>query len=94
MTAVSSKHAPAYAHSSPASEATAEALAWTIVRAATGLMLMPHGAQKLFGLFGAADCKARDSFSKRTSGYTPAYCLRAWPARPNFSAACFSRSVC
>lgn len=29
-----------------------ENLAWLALRAATGLLLVPHGAQKLFGMFG------------------------------------------
>ena len=34
------------------SRLNADSLSWTIVRVATGAMLMPHGAQKLFGWFG------------------------------------------
>lgn len=29
-----------------------DGLAWLALRATTGLLLMPHGAQKLFGMFG------------------------------------------
>ena len=32
-----------------ASAISTDALSWTIVRVATGLILVPHGAQKLFG---------------------------------------------
>ena len=28
-----------------------DTLSWTLVRVATGLILIPHGAQKLFGWF-------------------------------------------
>ncbi|RYG91773.1 DoxX family protein [Loktanella sp. IMCC34160] len=37
-------------------------IAWVALRVATGLMLMPHGAQKLFGLFGGGGISGTAGF--------------------------------
>ena len=41
-----------------------EPLAWLLVRVATGAMLIPHGAQKLFGLWGGDMDKTIAGFAK------------------------------
>lgn len=45
-------------------------LAWPMVRVVTGLWMMPHGAQKLFGLFGGDPHAVAGFFAK--IGLTPA----------------------
>jgi putative oxidoreductase len=46
-------------------------LAWPLVRFATGLFLVPHGAQKLFGWFGGGGLKGTSAaFAKM--GFEPA----------------------
>jgi putative oxidoreductase len=44
--------------------AKASALSWPLVRIVVGLFLMPHGAQKLFGLFGGDINATAGLFSK------------------------------
>lgn len=39
-----------------------EGAAWFALRAATGLLLMPHGAQKLFGMFGGGGISGTAGF--------------------------------
>ncbi|MFV0302906.1 MAG: DoxX family protein [Paracoccus sp. (in: a-proteobacteria)] len=39
-----------------------EGIAWLALRAATGLLLLPHGAQKLFGLFGGGGIAGTATF--------------------------------
>ena len=39
-----------------------DGLAWLALRATTGLLLMPHGAQKLFGMFGGGSITGTASF--------------------------------
>jgi putative oxidoreductase len=46
-------------------------LAWPLIRAATGLMLMPHGAQKLFGWFGGYGLEATAGFFETKLGLVP-----------------------
>jgi putative oxidoreductase len=41
-----------------------EPLAWLLVRLAAGAMLIPHGAQKLFGLWGGDMAKTIAGFAK------------------------------
>lgn len=52
-----------------------EVLAWPMVRVVTGANLMPHGAQKLFGLWGGDMDKTIAGFS--AMGLEPAHVL-AW----------------
>lgn len=40
----------------------AEGVAWLALRAATGLLLVPHGAQKLFGIFGGSGISGTAGF--------------------------------
>ncbi|MBI1362486.1 MAG: DoxX family membrane protein [Proteobacteria bacterium] len=47
-------------------------LADPMVRVATGLMLMPHGAQKLFGMFGGYGLEGTAGWLASV-GYQPAY---------------------
>lgn len=46
-------------------------LAWPIVRITTGLLLMPHGAQKLFGWFGGHGLEATGQFFAGSMGMEP-----------------------
>lgn len=46
-------------------------LAWPIVRITTGLLLMPHGAQKLFGWFGGHGLEATGQFFAANLGMEP-----------------------
>ena len=48
-------------------------LAWPLVRFVTGVWLVPHGAQKLFGLWGGSLAGTAGFFSKM--GLEPAYTL-------------------
>lgn len=54
-----------------ANSATIDTIAWTLVRAATGLILMPHGAQKLFGLFGGGGLFGTAQFFEQSLGLYP-----------------------
>ena len=47
------------------------------VRAATGLFLMPHGAQKLFGLFGGYGPEATGKFFAAKLGLPPSFAVLA-----------------
>ncbi|MFN3868206.1 MAG: DoxX family protein, partial [Hyphomicrobiaceae bacterium] len=51
--------------------ASSDAIAWLIVRIATGLILMPHGAQKLFGWFGSHGLAATGQFFEQNLGLAP-----------------------
>ena len=46
-------------------------LAWPLVRIATGLLLIPHGAQKLFGWFGGHGLAGTGQFFESTLGMSP-----------------------
>lgn len=46
-----------------------------VARAATGLFLMPHGAQKLFGLFGGYGLEATGQFFAAKLGMPPVMAL-------------------
>jgi putative oxidoreductase len=46
-------------------------LAFPLVRVATGLLLMPHGAQKLFGWFGGYGLAATGQYFEGTLGFSP-----------------------
>ena len=54
-----------------ASAISTDALSWTIVRVATGLILVPHGAQKLFGWFGGGGLTGTAQFFEQTLGLYP-----------------------
>jgi len=45
-------------------------LAWLVLRLAAGLCIMPHGAQKLFGMFGGAGLTGTAAFFDKI-GYSP-----------------------
>lgn len=49
----------------------ADAVSWTLVRAVTGLTLMPHGAQKLFGWFGGGGLAGTAQFFEQDLGIYP-----------------------
>jgi putative oxidoreductase len=49
----------------------ADAIAWLIIRTAAGLILMPHGAQKLFGWFGGKGLEGTAQFFEGGLGLTP-----------------------
>jgi putative oxidoreductase len=42
-----------------------EAYSWLLVRAATGLLFIPHGMQKLFGFWGGDIVKTAEGFAKQ-----------------------------
>ena len=46
-------------------------LSYPLIRAATGLMLMPHGAQKLFGWFGGYGLEGTGGFFSQSLGLEP-----------------------
>ncbi|WP_405233696.1 DoxX family protein [Lentisalinibacter salinarum] len=46
-------------------------LAYPLVRVTTGLMLIPHGAQKLFGWFGGYGLTATGQYFESTLGMSP-----------------------
>jgi len=48
-----------------------EYLAWPLVRVVTGLLLIPHGAQKLFGWFGGYGLAATGQFFEESLGLSP-----------------------
>jgi putative oxidoreductase len=52
-------------------------LAEPMVRVAAGLLLMPHGAQKLFGLFGGYGVEATGQFFAAKLGLPPSLALVA-----------------
>lgn len=49
------------------------ALSETLLRVAAGLFLMPHGAQKLFGLFGGYGLSATGDFFQTQLGFSNGY---------------------
>lgn len=49
----------------------ASALAYPLIRVTTGLFLMPHGAQKLFGWFGGYGLSGTGAFFGDTLGMQP-----------------------
>jgi putative oxidoreductase len=48
-----------------------DTIAWTLVRVATGLILAPHGAQKLFGWFGGHGLVGTAQFFEKSLGLYP-----------------------
>jgi putative oxidoreductase len=46
-------------------------LSYPLIRAATGLILMPHGAQKLFGWFGGYGLEGTGGFFSQSMGLEP-----------------------
>ncbi len=51
--------------------ASLDAVSWTLVRIATGLILVPHGAQKLFGWFGGGGLTGTAQFFEQNLGLYP-----------------------
>ena len=66
MTATTDKHIT----STPLVD-KASTLAYPLIRVTTGLLLMPHGAQKLFGWFGGYGLSGTGSFFGETLGMQP-----------------------
>lgn len=50
-------------------------LGYPLIRIATGAILMPHGAQKLFGWFGGYGLTATGQYFESTLGMTPGFAL-------------------
>ncbi len=48
-----------------------DAISWTIVRVAAGLILVPHGAQKLFGWFGGGGLTGTAQFFEQNLNLYP-----------------------
>ncbi len=65
---------------------------YPIIRFFTGLILVPHGAQKLFGWFGGGGLEGTGVTSPITWGSSPAYSGPLSSVAQSFSAACSSRS--
>jgi putative oxidoreductase len=59
------------AASRPAAIDQLQALAWPLVRITTGLLLVPHGAQKLFGWFGGYGISGTAQYFGGTLGLEP-----------------------
>jgi putative oxidoreductase len=53
--------------------ASTSAISETLLRVAAGLFLMPHGAQKLFGLFGGYGLSATADFFQTQLGFSNGY---------------------
>ena len=51
--------------------ASLDAMSWTLVRIATGLILVPHGSQKLFGWFGGGGLAGTAQFFEQNLGLYP-----------------------
>lgn len=49
----------------------AAVFAWPLVRVVAGLLLIPHGAQKLFGWFGGYGLQATGQFFETSLGMSP-----------------------
>ena len=49
--------------------------AWPLVRMLTGLFLIPHGAQKLFGWFGGYGLTATGQYFESTLGMSPGWLM-------------------
>jgi putative oxidoreductase len=52
--------------------AAVEPLTWPLVRVVTGALLLPHGAQKLFGAFGGGGLAGTGQFME-SLGHTPGW---------------------
>ncbi len=52
---------------------TTDNISWTLVRVATGLILVPHGAQKLFGWFGGGGLTGTAQFFEQNLGLYPGF---------------------
>jgi putative oxidoreductase len=61
------------ATSRPAAIDQLQALAWPLVRITTGLLLVPHGAQKLFGWFGGYGLSGTAQYFGGTLGLEPGF---------------------
>ncbi len=69
-------------------------LSYPLIRATTGLMLMPHGAQKLFGWFGGYGLEGTGGFAPRVWVWSRACFGRHWSVASSSSAACCWYSAC
>ena len=50
---------------------TLDSASWTLIRLAAGLILMPHGAQKLFGWFGGGGLAGTAQYFEQNLGLYP-----------------------
>jgi putative oxidoreductase len=64
--------------------ASADAVGWLIIRLAAGLILMPHGAQKLFGLFGGGGLDGTAQFFEANLGLAPGLLFAALAGATEF----------
>ncbi len=48
-----------------------DAMSWALVRVSTGLILVPHGAQKLLGWFGGGGLNSTAQFMEQSIGLYP-----------------------
>jgi hypothetical protein len=63
-----------------------------LIRVTAGLLLMPHGAQKLFGWFGGYGLEGTAGFSPPTWDSSPACSGPPWSAAWSSSGVCSSQS--
>ena len=63
---------------------SADTIGWTMVRVATGAMLMPHGAQKLFGWFGGHGLAGTGQFFEQSLGLAPGLLFAALAGSTEF----------
>ena len=61
----------AYTAEAGKAEADLDAISWTLVRVSAGLILVPHGAQKLFGWFGGYGLAGTGQFFQEALGLAP-----------------------
>jgi putative oxidoreductase len=66
------------------SSASADAVGSLIIRLAAGLILVPHGAQKLFGLFGGGGLDGTAQFFETNLGLTPGLLFAALAGATEF----------
>lgn len=71
-------------NSQTTTSATIDAVGWLVVRLAAGLILMPHGAQKLFGLFGGAGLDGTAQFFETSLGLSPGLLFAALAGSTEF----------
>lgn len=64
--------------------ASADAARWLIIRLAAGLILVPHGAQKLFGLFGGGGLDGTAQYFEANLGLAPGLLFAALAGATEF----------
>ncbi|MDX2259653.1 MAG: DoxX family protein [Hyphomicrobiaceae bacterium] len=60
-----------FAPNAGVADGLADRISWPLIRVATGLILVPHGAQKLFGVFGGHGLGGTAQFFEQSLGLYP-----------------------